>query len=464
MNDKPDLTEPRLPFAAASSWLAGAPVEQMAALLASVGDVALMIDDGGQIVDVAGTPSSLRGLQNQLGRRWIDTVTPDSRPKIEDMLSGEPGGRWRQVTQLGDSGDFPVRYLVMPLGVDGLRVAIGRDERAGAVLQQRLLQVQQSLERDYLAMRQAEARYRLLFDMTAEPMLILEADSRRIREANAAAVALLGEGQLPGQSLIDRLEAGDREPAIAFFGAVAAGVDMAPIRVRLGGDAAVSLSARVYRQAGTGYLLVRLGAPDMSAPVAGDGFAHAVAAMPDAFVIADRSLAIVAANPAMVEIVQAASEEQLRGRALGDVLGRPGIDLDLIMAQLAEHGVARNVATIVRGLLGGRDEVEVSAARISPDRYGFTLRVVARRLRDLPPAERGMPRSVEQLTELIGRMPLKDIVRESTDLIERQCIEAALVYTSNNRASAAEILGLSRQSLYSKLHRHGLVGLEQLDD
>jgi DNA-binding NtrC family response regulator len=75
-----------------------------------------------------------------------------------------------------------------------------------------------------------------------------------------------------------------------------------------------------------------------------------------------------------------------------------------------------------------------------------------------------MPRTVEQLTELVGRMPLKDIVRESTDLIERQCIEAALSFTSNNRASAAEILGLSRQSLYSKLHRHGLVSSETSDE
>jgi DNA-binding NtrC family response regulator len=56
-------------------------------------------------------------------------------------------------------------------------------------------------------------------------------------------------------------------------------------------------------------------------------------------------------------------------------------------------------------------------------------------------------------------MPLKDIVRESTDLIERLCIEAALAYTSDNRASAAEILGVSRQSLYSKLHRHRLGNL-----
>ena len=40
--------------------------------------------------------------------------------------------------------------------------------------------------------------------------------------------------------------------------------------------------------------------------------------------------------------------------------------------------------------------------------------------------------------------------------MERLCIEAALELTGNNRASAAEVLGVSRQSLYSKLHRYGL--------
>jgi len=47
-------------------------------------------------------------------------------------------------------------------------------------------------------------------------------------------------------------------------------------------------------------------------------------------------------------------------------------------------------------------------------------------------------------------------VREATDVIERLCIEAALELTGDNRASAAEMLGLSRQSLYVKLRRYGL--------
>jgi DNA-binding NtrC family response regulator len=47
-------------------------------------------------------------------------------------------------------------------------------------------------------------------------------------------------------------------------------------------------------------------------------------------------------------------------------------------------------------------------------------------------------------------------------VIEAMCIEAALEITHDNRASAAELLGLSRQSLYAKLRRYdiGAVGDE----
>ncbi len=71
---------------------------------------------------------------------------------------------------------------------------------------------------------------------------------------------------------------------------------------------------------------------------------------------------------------------------------------------------------------------------------------------------RELPRTVEQFTELVGRVPMKNLVRETTDLIERLCIQAALELTRENRASAAEMLGLSRQAFYVKLRRYGLGG------
>ncbi len=104
-------------------------------------------------------------------------------------------------------------------------------------------------------------------------------------------------------------------------------------------------------------------------------------------------------------------------------------------------------------------EVEVSAVSVvEADRrsLGFAIRNVNRRMSGDGRPIRELPRSVEQLTELIGRVSLRDLVRETTDLIERLCIETALGLTGDNRASAAEMLGLSRQSLYMKLHRYGL--------
>jgi DNA-binding NtrC family response regulator len=71
-------------------------------------------------------------------------------------------------------------------------------------------------------------------------------------------------------------------------------------------------------------------------------------------------------------------------------------------------------------------------------------------------SDNGLLRSVDEFTRLVGKVPLKELVRESTDIIERLCIEAALQMNGDNRANAAEMLGLSRQSLYMKLHRYGI--------
>jgi transcriptional regulator PpsR len=456
--------EDRLFFRDPDRWLGPLDAAASAALASAAGDVTLLIDSEGVIRDASESARAVPGLADWIGKMWVDTVTVESRPKVDDMLANGAAHKWRQVNHPSDAADVPVKYKAFRLGHGGT-LAIGRDERAAAQLQQRLLQVQQSLERDYLRLRQAEARYRLLFELTTEPMLIVDAATLRIREANPAALDMIAAPHsLTGQPLVAQVAAADRDRLIAFLGAASTGVETQPVSVTVAkSERSVSLSARLFRQEGASYYLVQVHAHDLDAMEPTERLTlDLIERLPDAFVLTDANLAIVSANAAFGDMVHAAALPQLTGRPLADFLGRPGIDLDLILAQLKEHDAVRNVATILRGVDGADEEVEASAVRIGaePTHFGFTFRVVARRLRDLPPPERDLPRSVEQLTELVGRVPLKDIVRESTDLIERLCIEAALSYTSNNRASAAEILGLSRQSLYSKLHRHGLAKIE----
>jgi transcriptional regulator PpsR len=437
-------------------------------LVLAAGDVTLSLDRDGRILDVAANRQDFPGCDSWIGQPFEAAVTVESRGKVRDMLMVEAGGatnRWRQINHTSPTGDIPVRYLVISLGGGQRLIAVGRDMRNAVVLQQRLLQAQQSLERDYMRLRQIETRYRLLFDLSTEPVLLVEADSHRIQEANPAAHALLEArpGSLVGAKLTGLVARSSRDALIAYLGAVLTTSEVSPLTVELErARQQLTITATGFRQLGGRYLLVRLGSATARTPEGAATLLDIVERMPDAFVVADARMRIIAANIAFLELARAASLDQIRGRPLGEFVGRPGIDLDLIEGQLTKYGLARNVSTVVRAHGSELEEpVELSAVRTSGDSpcYGFAIREIGRRLRDLPPTPLELPRSVEQLTELVGRASLKEIVRESTDLIERLCIEAALAYTSDNRASAAEILGLSRQSLYSKLHRYGLGNL-----
>ena len=57
---------------------------------------------------------------------------------------------------------------------------------------------------------------------------------------------------------------------------------------------------------------------------------------------------------------------------------------------------------------------------------------------------------------MLGRAPLQEIVKVFVDDVERRCIIGALGRTGGNRTSASKLLGLSRQSLHTKIGRLAL--------
>ncbi len=108
----------------------------------------------------------------------------------------------------------------------------------------------------------------------------------------------------------------------------------------------------------------------------------------------------------------------------------------------------------VRGDRGHERPVLLSAVQLSESRVGFVLRSSHEPTGSVEPSTVG---SVDHLAKSVGRVPLPELVREATDRLERRCLESALTIAQGNRTSAAELLGISRQSLYLKLRRHELV-------
>lgn len=453
-----------------------APVAQ--AVAASGGDVAMVIDRDGVIRDLAlGNEEMARdGAHTWLDKPWAEVVTPESRRKVDELLRdaiSHGRTRWREVNHLTPAhGSLMIRYVAVDTGQDGQVIAIGRDERAVAEMQQQLVAAQQSMERDYSRLRDAEFRYRLLFQTSLEAVLIVDPASRRIIEANPAAhaVASADKAPLAGEPFarIFDVESQDGAAALLTLAQSSAQADRAQARLSVRGREFI-VSASMFRQDRGAQCLVRLSRLEQEESAVPDTTARlqmVMDRMPDGFVMTDESFRILAANAAFLELVRVGAEAQVLDQPLSRFLGRAGLDRNLLLDSLREHGYVRNFATLVRDQYDDQEDVEVSAVSAphsSGSCCGFTIRRIGRRLNERPQTSPDLGRSVEQLTELVGRVKLKDLVRETTDLVERLCIEAALELTKDNRASAADILGLSRQSLYSKLHRFGLVNPSSLD-
>jgi transcriptional regulator PpsR len=342
-------------------------------------------------------------------------------------------------------------------------VAFGRDLRAHVALQQRLLKAQQTMERDYWRLRHMETRYRLLFQVATEAVLILDATSLRLEEANPEAARLFGEAlRRPGWLLPEGFDAEGATTLQAMLAAVRATGRADSLRARMLDGRETLVSVSLFRQEKTAHFLIRV-SPVATSQVMADEpgrqkLLRVLEAAPDAFVVTDADGRVLTANRAFLDLAQLGAEDQARGQLLGAWLGRTGVEMNVLISNLRSNGVVRLFATQLRGAYGSTSEVEVSAVSVAaePPYLGFTIRDVGRRLGESASSVRDLPRSVGQMTELVGRVPLKEIVRDTTDMIEQLCIEAALQLTNDNRASAAEMLGLSRQSLYVKMRRYDL--------
>ncbi len=116
-------------------------------------DIALVIDAAGRIIKMAQHDSHPIAPPGWIGSEWVQTVSTDSRDKVEQMLTEVlvSGQARRRELNHPDSvgGPTPVAYTAARLGEQGPTLAIGHDLRAQSALQQRFVAAQEALERSY---------------------------------------------------------------------------------------------------------------------------------------------------------------------------------------------------------------------------------------------------------------------------------------------------------------------------
>jgi transcriptional regulator PpsR len=471
-------------FQAPKETLGDLDAEAAATVIATAADVAFVLNAQGIIQDLAFPRAELASefadAADWIGRSWADMLIEESRPKVRALLdeaTGTTTSRWRQLNHRSSSGaEFPILYSLVKIGSNDRFVAVGRDLRTLATLQQRLVEAQMSMERDYSRLRHVETRYRILFQTSAEPVLVVDATTDKVVEANPAATRVFGDsvGRVVGSGFPANLSADGLQSLRALSTSVRAGLGVEDLRVRLTDtNLEFVVSTSLFRQAASAFYLVRFTPSHIQGALPQTSVSNARLARfahnaPDGFVLTDVDGRVLTVNTAFLQMAQLITEDQPRGEELDRWLGRSDVDMRVVIANLRQHGSVHLFSTVLRGELGAMIDVEVSGISQLDDKemsFGFAIRNVGRRLVSTSGEQRVLTRSPEQLKDLIGRVPLKDIVRDTTDVIERLSIEAALELTGDNRAAAAEMLGLSRQSLYVKLRRFGLAdGASESDD
>jgi transcriptional regulator PpsR len=430
-------------------------------------DVTLMLDTEGVIREVTFSEAVCgEGPDLWVGRPWIETVAEvgsgQTRQLVEEARTSGVSAVLR-ITQRFPSGrELAMEYTTVRLAGKAGLVAVGRSLQAVAELQSSLIAAQRAGERGSWKLREIETRYRLLFETSTKAVVLIEADSLRIIDANPAASRALRLA--PGRGFLASMTAGERDPFQAMLARVRAQAKVPGMLAHFGRGRSPWMvrASLITSDPGPAFLLQlmpasaakparRLRTPAISLEELIDRF-------PDGFVVLDHDGTILRANQAFLDFAQIDAKQAILGEPLARWLSRPGADLAVLLGNLFRHGVVRRFATTIHGEQGAESEIEISAvgnANVNPRHIGVLMRHVGLRPA-MPENDNFLRAGIGSAASRTGKTELRKLVADAVGTVERQCIEAALELADGNRTAAAELLGLSRQSLYERLNRYSL--------
>jgi transcriptional regulator PpsR len=425
------------------------------------GDIALVIDDQGVVQRVdqrASTPLAC-DANSWIGHHWTETVTMESKSKVERLMaeaSTTCATRKREVNHPArDGATIPVAYTAMRLGSRGPILAVGRDLGISAALQQKFMGAQREMERNYAHARQAEARYRLLFQVATDAVIVVDGVTLNILEANQSASELFDvtPGQVVGQHAAFGFERRSRDVVVAALATALDSGQSTETRAQLMGRInTTSVTATPFSVVDSKQLLVRIRTTEQlgSSSNLGATLARLVDSASDGVAVTDTAGSVLVANPAFLKLVQASTEASVRGRPLSDWISLPNEPFGELLARVGREGMMGFSPSQVLAQDASSKPVEVAAtllSEIDPPCIGFSIRSVPTPCHNMSIAVEPMQADVRVLCDQVGSAALPELMRRASEILQRNFIRMAIERAGADLNKAATMLGINRQQL-----------------
>ncbi|WP_242679032.1 transcriptional regulator PpsR [Rhodobacter calidifons] len=449
-------------------------VQEVLDLLGAASDLTIVVAPDRTVETVVANPrSGLAGLvAGWEGQPLQSLFAEESWAKLAPRLEQESPGPAMELNHAGQvQYEFPVRYVLRPW--QGRVLMMGRDLRPLAEVQQQLVLAHRAIGRDHEAQRELETRYRVLMEENSFPLLIVSETTGRIVDLNSSAARLLGAARndLLNSPVAQEFDGRRRGELIESLSRNATSDQTSYLDLTVRRTAQrVKINAKLFRAARDRLLLCRIGLSESAQSQEGERslmLQNLFEKGADAIVFLDGNGLIKAANEAFLNLTDSHSPSVVIDRAFSDFLSRGAVDLKVLLDNVKRLGHLRHYRTRLNTDYMGEVSVELSAS-LFEERGRQIIGIVARdsAVRDSivwPTAPGAENEGLRNVMRLVGYSTLKEIVDETTEIIEKMCIEAALEMSGNNRAAAAELLSLSRQSLYVKLRKFGILNKETSD-
>ncbi len=453
----------------------------LSSVVTSMADIALVMTADGIVTSAVSRPehSAFQDIAGWPGSPFSKLCDGASAQKIADRLkdlkqradAGEEAPfRWVEVIHtFSPNHSTSVRYALHWLNDSNEVLALGIDQRPIIEIQQQLLNAQIALERDYEAQREIDTRYRLLMDFTSDCVVLVSVTSGRVVDINHHAAQLLGgaRADLVDTPFAEKFTGRRKEDLLSGLSAALPADTPAPLEVEVKTtQRRLLLTAKMFRAAGEPLVLIRMDDPEtgsMADSTLTANLRQLFHRGVDAIVFCNKDGVVLSASETFLNLTDAPGLPSVRGRSVADFLARGTVDLKVILDNARRAGQLRMYQTKLKTDFDAQLPVEISATWLD-DRVDPVLALVIRNATNMAAlrADPAMPEAgMRGVMELVGSSTLKDIVAETTNVIEKICIETAIELTRNNRVAAAEMLGLSRQSLYVKLRKYGMLSRDE---
>ena len=445
-------------------------------LFSNTADISILLDKAGVINGLF--------LNNEFKihanpKTWVkkdirDFLTLESIEKIENFLIHvwKKENKFKRPIELNHinekNWEFPVQYTYTIITNDLVLIS-GRDLKNIAEMQQQLINAQLSLEKEYEKYKGYDTRFRVMLENSNENIFILNAHTGQITDANESAAKLLGSKLMPliNTDLHSILKNQEKETLLSSLKTKNGGRPQTVEKYVIKKSALeVMIFPTVFRANNDTLIVCKL-QPVTSNSNTSEEFISALQAFyeksSDGMILTDNRGIISYSNESFLSICDVADIGDIRSKSLGDFLVRGNVDLKVLIEITENRGSMQFYSSKIQTNFGRQTLIEISATYLGEEAhptFAFVIKDTSRLDSERNATDAVSEKALQNVMKLVGSAPLKELVADTSDVVERLCIETAIELTGNNRVAAADMLGVSRQSLYVKLRKYNLMSKE----